>query len=443
MSKSSGLFFIFFAMCMAPWVPGSARGAETTNQETEKRILTLQEAVGMTLARDPQVLMAAAQSLRSREALRETRSLNLPQVVLGTGLAYNNGFPLSMEGAAPSLIQAGVSQSIFSRKNSNLIHEAEESGKGTRSEAQSVREELASKTASVYFELDQARKIIRLESERLNTARKQQDFVESLLGAGRVRSVDFHLAEGQTAAARQQLLVAQEQAGMAEAELHELTGLPDSVSIQTVEPRIDGSLLALEPETLYQHALECTPEISQAESNLRAKEFHLEAEKSESLPKLDIISQYALFSRTNNYADFFNRFTRNNFIIGLSLQIPIFNGYRTGARVAQSSQEVTAARYQLQHLKSDLKLNVLRGRSALRVAQGALELAHRNVQTAKELVEDNQALLDEGQISPKDMEESRSQLYKMELAQLEADRTLFQRKLDLLRTVGSLESAIQ
>jgi outer membrane protein len=443
MSKSSNQFFVFLAIGVALLDHTSASGAEPTNQETNRRILTLQETVSTTLARDPQVLIAAAQSLRSREALRETRSLNLPQVVVGTGLAYNNGYPLSMEGAAPSIVQAGVTQAILSKKNSSLIHEAEESGKATRSEGQSVREELAFKTASVYFELDQARKIIQLESERLNSAQKQQQIMESLLGAGKVRPVDLSLAKGETASARQQLLVAQEQAGVAESELRELTGLPDTVSIQTVEPRIDNSLLTLEPETLYQHALECSPEALQAEYNLRSKEFHLEAEKSGSLPKLDIVSQYALFSRANNYADYFNRFNRHNVIIGLSLQVPIFDGYRTGARVAQSRQEVTEARYRRDYLRRDLKINIWRGLSALRVAQGDLELANVNVKTAREVVEVNQTLLEEGRISPKEMEESLSQLHQRELAQFGADRTLFQRKLDLLRTVGSLESAIQ
>jgi outer membrane protein len=421
----------------------SAYGADTADQESEVRTLTLKEAVGMTLARSPEVLMAAAQSLRSREALRETRSLNLPQVFTGTGLAYNNGFPLSIEGAAPSIFQIGASQSIFSKKNSSLIHEAEESVKGSRFETQSVRDELASKTASVYFDLYQARKTIALESERLDTARKREEIEDNLLQAGKARPVDLSKAKYQTASARNQLSKAREEARVAETELRELTDLSDSVSIQTVEPKIDSSVLTLEPGTVYQHALECTPEVLQAESNLRLKEFHLEAEKGESLPKFEIISQYALFSRTNNYQDFFNRFTRNNFIIGLSLQVPIFNGYRTGARVEQSRQEVNEARYRLQHIKSELKLNIQRGLSAVRNAQGDLDLARINVQTAKEVVEVNQTLLEEGRISPKEMEDSLSQLHQSELAQLEADRTLFQRKLDLLRTVGSIESAIQ
>jgi outer membrane protein TolC len=60
---------------------------------------------------------------------------------------------------------------------------------------------------------------------------------------------------------------------------------------------------------------------------------------------------------------------------------------------------------------------------------------------AREIVKDNEALLEAGRISLKEIEESRSMLDQKELAQLEADQVLFQRKLELLRVAGSLASA--
>jgi outer membrane protein TolC len=89
-------------------------------------VLTLSEAVQLALARGPEVFLAQAEAARAGDALRETRSMNLPQIVTGTGLAYNNGFPLSIEGSAPSIIELGANQSIFSKKNRNLIREAEQ-----------------------------------------------------------------------------------------------------------------------------------------------------------------------------------------------------------------------------------------------------------------------------------------------------------------------------
>jgi outer membrane protein len=440
MNRLSGIFlFAFTAFCHAAILSASGDGEPASRPES--RALTVQEAVQMALAHSPDVLLAEAQASRAGESLRETRSLNRPQVVVGTGLAYNNGFPLSIEGAAPSIFQIGASQSILIKKNANLIREAEESGKASRLGAESARNDLALKTALVYYELYREEKIIALASERLDDARKQLELVETLFEAGRVRPVDVTMAKNRTASAQQQLLEAREHAKTAEAELRELTGLSDAVSVKTKEPRIDIPA-EFQEEMIYKQALENNPEIRQAEINVRAKEFHVEAEKGERLPQMEIVSEYALFSRTNNYADYFNQFKRHNVLLGLSLQMPLFNGSRTSARVAQSRQEVSEGRLRLQRLKSDLKLSIQKGLSDLRIARGAKDVARGDVQAAREMLRVNETLLESGRITEKELEDFRSQLQQKELALLEADQILFQRKLELFHAVGSIASAI-
>src|SRR5436309_7765547 len=64
-------------------------------------VITLQQAIRMAIDRAPELAVARARAARAGDALREARSLNLPQVVTGTGLVYNNGFPLSLEGSLP------------------------------------------------------------------------------------------------------------------------------------------------------------------------------------------------------------------------------------------------------------------------------------------------------------------------------------------------------
>lgn len=436
------LLVVFAAFCNCSGTFATSEPRELDPQP-EIRTLTLQEAVRMTLARSPEVLLAEAQAIRAGEAVRESRSLNRPNVVAGTGLAYNNGFPLSIEGSAPSIFQVGASQPILSKKNANLILESTESGKASRLGAESARNELAAKTASVYYDLYRARKMIGLASARLDTARKQQEIEETLFGSGKVRPIDVTLARTAAISARQQLLVVQEREKMAETELQELTGLSDVTSLQTSEPRIDNPIFELQGETLYQQSLGRTPGILQAEANVRAKEFHVEAEKGERLPRIEVVSQYALFSRTNNYVDYFSRFARNNFLFGLQIQVPLFDGFRTSARVAQSRQEVSEARYRLERMKSDLKLDIQRGLSALRIARGASDLARSDVEAAREMVQVSETLLESGRIGAKELEDSRLQLQQKELALLDADQVLFQRKLELLQTAGSIASAIQ
>jgi len=405
------------------------------------KVLTVQQAIQMTLARAPEISLAQAQAIRAAEALRETRSLNLPQVVTGSGLAYNNGFPLSIEGAAPSIVQVGMSQSILSKKNKALIHEAEESSKAAQLGSETARDELAARTALVYCELHQSRKAETLWVSRLEAARRDQQLVSDLLEGGKARPVDVTLARSITSQAQQQLLVVKEQARLAETELKDLTGLAADHSVKTADPQLDSQTLSLPADSLYQKALEIHPEIRQAEANLRAREFHVEAEKSEKYPRLDLIGEYALFSRTNNYQDYFNRFSRHNFLVGLSVQYPIFNGFRTDARVAQSKQEVAEARFKLQRAKSDLKLGIERSVSALKIARGAAHLAGEDVDAARESLKVSESMLEAGRIGVRETDSVRNQLREREIVLLEAERILQQRQVELLRLVGALTPA--
>jgi outer membrane protein TolC len=411
--------------------------------DSKPETLSLQEAVRLALARSPEILLAEAQSLRASNALREARALRLPQVVAGTGLAYNNGFPLSIEGSAPSIFEVGASQSIFSKTNNNLIREAEETGKAGKLGKESARNEIAERIALVYYGLHQSRKNIALISANLESARKQQAQIESLFAAGKAIHLDVTMAGIAIQSLQLRLQEIQENEKILEFELLEKTGLPGTASIRTIEPQIDNPIFNAQGETLYQQAIQSTPEILQAEANVRAKEFHIEAEKGESYPRIAIISNYALFSKMNNYQDYFKNFVRNNFIIGLSMQVPVFNGFRTGAKVAQSKQEAAETRFQLQNLKSGLKLNIQRELSALRIAGGKAELARNEVKAAEENLQVNQSLFESGRISAQEMENIRSTLQQKQLALLETDQALFQRKVTLLRAAGIVASALQ
>lgn len=434
---------VFFSLIMVVTLKSisayPALDAGGAGQQPENRILTLQEAVHMALARSPEVLVAEAQAARTRAAVRETLSLNRPQVSTGTGFAYNNGYPLG----APSIFQVSGSQAIFNKKNSSLIKEAEEAGKSSGFGVGSVRSELASQTALAYYQLHQSRKRIEIASAGLDLTQKQQEQIGTLVAAGRGWQLEVELAENAVLSARQQLLVAQEQAEVAEAELRKLTGFSDAASIKTVEPLIENPIFNTPADTIYLQALECTPEIQKSKADLKAKEFHVEAEKAERLPKAEIVGSYAVFSKTNNYTDYYNRFSRNNVLLGFSFQVPIFDGSRASSKVAQSRQEVSEARHRLESLESDLKLSIERCLSALRVALGYSELARSDVKVARERVRVNETLLDAGRISPKELDDYRSMLQQKDLALLQADEVLFQRKLELLHVAGSISSALQ
>lgn len=425
--------FLLLALAISAAVHGQPGQEPAANG-----VLTLKEAVRLALARGPEVHLARSEAARAAEALRETRSANLPQITTGTGLAYNNGFPLSIEGAAPSIVQLGVSQSIFSKKNKSLILEAESGSLASEAGTDGVRNALVARTVVLYSELHRARLAIPILEKQMETAAKHLQIVEALVEAGRARPLDRTQAKVAAANFDQQLLMARERVRLAETGLRELTGIPAGGQIRTETPEIRTELLTFSAEALYQKALELNPQIREAQATLRAKEFHVRAEQADRYPQFNLIGEYAVFSRANNYQDYFNRFTRNNYLLGLSIQVPLFNGFRTDARVAQSRHDAEAARLRLQQLQSDLKLNLDRGMSDLRVARGAAELASLEVTACEEQMQIDESLMEAGRLEPRELENARSRLLEKQTVAIEAERILFERQVVLLQASGSL-----
>ena len=434
MNGIPGILVLLLATSMsAPDLAGSGQQAGTVAE-----VLTLGEAVRLALARGPELSLARAAAAKAADALKEVRSANLPQIAAGSGLAYNNGFPLSIEGAAPSIVQLGLSQAVLSKKNRNLIREAEEENKAAQAGPDGARNSMAARTALLYGELHQTRQMIPLLEQQRAGAAKSCEVQEALLQAGRVRALDLTLAQVALANAEQQLLIARERAQLAESGLRDVTGITGGQEIRTQSPALRSESLTLPSDVLYQKAIEMHSGIREAESAVRAREFHVEAEKGESYPQVAVVGQYALFSRTNNYQDYFNRFTRNNYLLGLSVQVPLFNGFRTGARVARSRQEVEAARLRLQVMKSDLKMALERDASNLRLARGAAELARLEVLAAEGRLKISEALTEAGRADAKELDLIRAVWLGKRLAAVDAQRVLFEREVALLQTSGLL-----
>src|SRR5215472_1511745 len=62
--------------------------------------MTLRQAVDTALKQNPDVTLARLDEQKARMAVRVARDPFVPRIIVGSGLAYSNGFPMSIEGAA-------------------------------------------------------------------------------------------------------------------------------------------------------------------------------------------------------------------------------------------------------------------------------------------------------------------------------------------------------
>src|ERR1700719_2577018 len=86
--------------------------------------VTLRHAVELALKHATASSIAAADEQRAFASYRELRNNFIPQVTAGAGLGWSYGFPLSLEGAAPSLFSINAQSPLYHFELKELLRAA-------------------------------------------------------------------------------------------------------------------------------------------------------------------------------------------------------------------------------------------------------------------------------------------------------------------------------
>ena len=82
--------------------------------------LAFRTAIELALKNSATTGLSQADLQRARSVVRQTKDVFLPQMVLGSGLGASYGFPLSLEGAAPSIFNVNFQGALFNMAQRNL-----------------------------------------------------------------------------------------------------------------------------------------------------------------------------------------------------------------------------------------------------------------------------------------------------------------------------------
>src|SRR5207253_1892262 len=92
--------------------------------------MTLRQALDQALAQNPDLLLARLDQQKARSQVTVTRDPFVPKVFAGSGAAWSTGFPSSIEGSAPSIVQVRAQMALFNRPLTYQIAQADEAARG-------------------------------------------------------------------------------------------------------------------------------------------------------------------------------------------------------------------------------------------------------------------------------------------------------------------------
>lgn len=402
--------------------------------------MTLKQAIDHALKQNPDLALARLDERKAQENIRIAKDPFTPRISIGSGLAYNNGFPLSIEGSAPAIFRAQASQYLFNRQQTYTIAKIKENARGSGIAAASKQDEVVYTVAARFLDAERSVKELAIARQQVESLDKIAQSTEARVKEGRELEIESKRAMFNLARARQRAGLLEGDLLDAELALAAALGFEDGDRVEPIDETRESPQIAATEDAAVEQALASSKELRKIESDLLAEGLDIKAQKAARLPRVDLVAQYGLFARFNNYDLFYNTFTRNNGLIGVAFQVPVLVGPAVSALSAQAEINASRLRVQRTSARHQIALDTRKSYRDVGQARSGADVAKLDLDVAREQLNVLLALMSEGRATLRQVEEARFAENERWILFYDAQHTLERANLFLLRQTGSLAS---
>ena len=403
--------------------------------------VSLKQAVDRALRNSREVALAEVQYNVALNTVGVERAAFRPNLYTGSGAAYTFGFPQTPSGAAPSIVNLSYVQTLFNPPLSALALAARERSEAQRLDLEKTRNAVMLQTSSAYLELAKVRHSLDLMRGERQSNANILNFTRQRLAEGLELPIEVTRAELIEARTEQRIIQLDSRQRVLEHQLTSWMGIPPERRIEIEPANLPFNENQREGD-ITESAVANSLDLRQAEYERRARERRLNGEIGSKWPSVDLVGEYGLFAKFNNFQDFFQKFQRNNFNIGVQVRIPLLAAQRT-ANVALARSELTAAEMALKSKRQTVEIETTGKYQRLREINAAREVARLELKLAQESLQLLQTRFEEGQANLRDIERARIDENEKWLAFLDSDFERQKAQLDLMNATGNLGQLLQ
>ena len=278
-----------------------------------------------------------------------------------------------------------------------------------------------------------------MAQRQIESARKLESVVRVRVAEGRELPVEAKKAALEVARAEQRVAAMEAERDYAEGSLALILGFAAGDRVHAAgEERTATAEIPADEQEAVRLASEGNKEIRRLESAMAAKGLEAEAQRSARYPQFDLVAQYALLGRFNNYEDFFRKFQRHNGQLGMSMQIPLWLNPAAKAMAAKADAEGAKLRIELQQARGRIALETERRYREFRTAETARQVARLDLDVAREQLSVQLARMEEGRATMREVEELRVVEQEKWMGWFNAQAGLERARFALLEKTGGL-----
>ncbi|MCX2450789.1 TolC family protein [Pedobacter sp. PLR] len=431
-----------------------------------QEVITIQEAIEKTLTNNLQVKQSKYSESLSDENLKQSKNALLP-TLNGNG-SYNINFGRSVDPSTNSFnssqfsslnagLSAGVNvfqgfQKINQIKQNKLLLSADQTN------TEKIKNDLVLQVVTSYLQILYNKDLLKAAKEQQTVAKKQLDREQQLLDVGNKTLADLSQAKSQLATADLTVTNAVNALSISYLTLAQLMDVPSATQYEVQAPLSNLTLPAAangNAEEIYDSSMKLFPDIKLAGLRADAAKRSIEIAKGNYYPTLSFgaglstnyssgreqfvrqeltgtmpigvvegsgaIVNAPVFRNITEKYHFKDQF-RDNFgqYVGLSLQIPIFNGFQARSTVRKAKITHLQSLADEQLAKNNLNKVIYQAVADLKAAEGRLSATTNTFEAQKDafhVIEQRYAV---GLVNSLDFSTSQSNMNKAEIDMIQA-----------------------
>jgi outer membrane protein len=457
--------------------------AQTTSA-TGETVWSLQQSVQHALNNNLQVRQVGLSVEQSQIDVNQSRANQLPSLNGNGSHGFNNGFFLDpvrneIQNTQVWSGNVGVNGSVNLYNGlqlQNTIKRNKLDFQATQLDLQKAKNDLTINVVTAYMQVLLNQELLKTNQERLALTQTQLERTQKLFKAGSVPESNVMELNAQIASDELNMIVAQNNIELAELRLIQLLNLENSspanfaIEVPVLEDP-DQSVIGFNAEEVYATAETVMPDIKRAQLRAESAQHSINIAKGAYQPSLALVGQintrYSsgsnLFSfgtpttvnqvvgflgndpnqpvtmpmvvadRTQLTYPYFNQLTDNiGQYIGVSLNVPIFNGFRVRNNVQLSRIGLRNAELNTAIARNDLRQNIAQAYTDAVGAQKRFVAAKRQLESFEQAFRNTEIRLNNGLINNVDYNVARNNLVK-------AQSDIIQAKYDYIFKLKILE----
>ena len=401
---------------------------------------TLRRAVDLALKHATGIGIATADEQHASASYRELRNSYIPQLIAGAGIGWSDGFPLSLEGAAPSLFNVTAQSALINPALKDFIRSAQSEDKVSLLRIKDQRNQVIQDTVLSYAELAKWEQRLSRLREVQSAAQQTETAVAERLKEGVDSELDLTQARLSVARVRLRIAEASGASDVLRERLSHLTGL--TAAVFEIDPDSIPALPAVKTEDeSIARATDTNPAVQAAVEHARAQFLKLYGERRSLWPSVDFAAQYANLATYNNYDHYYQpgSFQPNNATVGIAIHLPFLN-LAQHARVQEAESEALKATKQAEATRNQVSEEPLRLERSVTQMQAARDVAQLEYEIAQKNIEATRTKMESSTANLHDLDNAQAQASERLIGLQDMTFELERSQVALMRAEGNLES---